>query len=211
MRDPGNGYAPAMRTLDAPARTRGGAVVLSAAHPEDVDALRALETDPTDEAVLLLLPVDVEPGATVQALWHRLARRRLVVVLRHPAGCRVGALGHGVPAVVPTIARWTAAQDRRGLRLMALEHADRPSAGGPEMHGLVIRGNVEVEPTTEGVTMTIAPDDPFAVPTADPGENPAADPAADPDVEPSAPTDPDGVPELPEPEPLPSPDETGIR
>lgn len=198
-----------MRTLDAPARTRGGAVVLSGAHPEDVAALRDLEADPTHEAVLVLLPVDVEPDAGVQALWHRLAARRLVVVLRY-SPVATGA-GTCLSLAVARVARWTAGQRRRGLRLMVLEPAACVPTSAPEMHGLVIRGNVEVEPTTEGVTMTIAPDDPFAVPTADPGENPAADPAADPDVEPLAPTDPDDVPELPEPEPLPSPDETGIR
>lgn len=198
-----------MRTLDAPDRTRGGTVVLSGAHPEDVAALRALEADPHHEAVLVLLPLDVEPDAGVQALWHRLAEHRPVVVLRHPPVAARG--GARLSLAVARVARWTAGQRRRGLRLMVLEPAACVPTSAPEMHGLVIRGNVEVEPTTEGVTMTIAPDDPFAVPTADPGENPAADPAADPDVEPSAPTDPDDVPELPEPEPLPSPDETGIR
>jgi hypothetical protein len=200
---------PADRTL-AP-----GVVVLSCTYGEDVAHLRSLETAEDDGSVLCLVPLDVEPDAGVQALWHRLARRRFVTVLRHtplhdpnvPA-TRSREVAD-VLAAVSTVARWTAAQSGTGLRLMALVTEPVPSATDASgMHGVAIRGNVEVVTTTEGVSMTIAPDDPFAVP--EPGTDPDIEPSADPVVEPLEPQDPDDVPEVPQP-PAPAPDETGIR
>jgi hypothetical protein len=189
--------------------------VLSCAHDDDLAHLRALVDDPGTESVLCLVPVDVEPTAEVQELWHVLARRRFVAVLRH-TDLRDGRArersGVGdVLSAISSVARWAAVQDGVGPRLMALVAEPlppHPTSSVPEMHGLAIRGNVEVATTTEGVSMTIAPDDPFAVP--DPANDPDVEPSADPQVEPLEPQDPDDVPEVPQP-PAPAPDETGIR
>lgn len=194
--------------------------MLSIAHDEDVAHLGALVDDPGTEAVLCLVPLGFEPAAAVQALWHRVAERRFVLVLRHstlwPGSCDgrgTGALAAPhVLAAVSAVARWTATHESPGLRLMTLEPATDDLAATPhdrsEMHGLTIRGNVVVHTTTEGITMTIAPDDPFAVP--EPGTDPVPEPGTDPDVQPIEPDDPDDVPEVPL-EPTPAPDETGIR
>lgn len=200
---------------------RRSALVLSVAHAEDVAHLAALEDDPGTDAVLCLLPVDVEPDAEVQALWHRVAQRRFVLVLRYSTilpraqdrGTTSALAGPAVLAAISRVARWTTAQDAPGLRLMVLERAtndptDTLHLDEPEMQGLAIRANVEVCTTTEGTTMTIAPDDPFAVPQPD--ADPAAEPGGEPDVQPIEPDDPDDVPEVPL-EPMPAPDETGIR
>ncbi len=183
-----------------------GVVVLSCTHGEDVAHLRSLDGAAGDGNVLCLVPLDVEPDADVQALWHRLARRRFVTVLRHTplhdedvAAIRSREVAD-VLSAVSAVARWTAAQSGTGLRLVALLAGALPSTGhASEMHGPVIRGNVEVVTTTEGVIMTLAPDEPLS-----------PDPAADPDVEPLEPQDPDDVPEVPQ-TPEPAPDETGIR
>ena len=65
---------------------RRSALVLSIAHAEDVAHLRDLEDDPATDAVLCLVPAAVEPDAEVQSLWHRVAERRFVVVLRYSTG-----------------------------------------------------------------------------------------------------------------------------
>lgn len=199
---------------------RRSALVLSIAHAEDVEHLRDLEDDPATDAVLCLVPAGIEPDAEVQSLWHRVAQRRFVVVLRYStrpgthdrrAGGELAA--PGVLAAISRVAAWTTAQDVPGLRLMVLEPATPDGASAvledePEMQGLTIHANVDVCTTTEGITMTIAPDDPFAVPQPD--ADPASDPGAEPDVQPIEPDDPDDVPEVPL-EPTPAPDETGIR
>ncbi|MEH3067737.1 MAG: hypothetical protein PGN15_06625 [Aeromicrobium erythreum] len=189
-----------MTRLLETARDRPGVVVLSIDDGRDRAHLLALEDAPDRDAVLCLVSADVDPSAEVQAAWHRLARRRFVLVLRHDGvWCR--ARRHDVPdglGAVSTVARWVARRTEPGLRLMLLE----PSVGEPapdvvgwsEMHGFRIRGNVEVTTLIEGVRMTLAPDAPLP----------------DPDVEPVEPTDPDDVPEVPL-EPTPAPDETGIR
>ncbi|WP_156367950.1 MULTISPECIES: hypothetical protein [unclassified Aeromicrobium] len=199
---------------------RRSALVLSIAHAEDVAHLRDLEDDPATDAVLCLVPAAVEPDAEVQSLWHRVAERRFVVVLRYSTGPdaharRAGGelAAPGVLAAISRVAAWTTAQDAPGLRLMVLEPATPDGASAvledePEMQGLTIHANVDVCTTTEGITMTIAPDDPFAVPQPD--ADPASDPGAEPDVQPIEPDDPDDVPEVPL-EPTPAPDETGIR
>ncbi|RYY44873.1 MAG: hypothetical protein EON53_11650 [Actinomycetales bacterium] len=202
-------------------RGRRSVLVLSIVHAEDVAHLQALEDDPATDAVLCLVPVGVEPAAEVQSLWHSVARRRFVAVLRystrqHDGGGRrpcAGLAAPGVLAAVSRVATWTTEQDEPGLRLMVLEPST-PDGGNavpedePEMQGLAIHANVEVRTTTEGITMTIAPDDPFAAPQPD--ADPASDPGAEPDVQPIEPDDPDDVPEVPL-EPTPAPDETGIR
>lgn len=199
-----------MTRLLETARDRPGVVVLDVDDGRDRDHLLALEDAPDRDAVLCLLPADVDPPARVQAAWHRLARRRFVLVLRHDGvWCRTPQrdVADGLSAV-STVARWVARRTEPGLRLMLLERSVRePSVGEPnvgehrpdvlgwsEMHGFRIRGNVEVTTLTEGVRMTLAPDAPLP----------------DPDVEPVEPTDPDDVPEVPL-EPTPAPDETGIR
>lgn len=199
---------------------RRSALVLSIAHAEDVAHLRDLEDDPATDAVLCLVPAAVEPDAEVQSLWHRVAERRFVVVLRYSTGLdahgrRAGGelAAPGVLAAISRVAAWTTAQDVPGLRLMVLEPATPDGASAvledePEMQGLTIHANVDVCTTTEGITMTIAPDDPFAVPQPD--ADPASDPGVEPDVQPIEPDDPDDVPEVPL-EPTPAPDETGIR
>lgn len=199
---------------------RRSALVLSIAHAEDVAHLRDLEDDPATDAVLCLVPAAVEPDAEVQSLWHRVAERRFVVVLRYCTGLdahgrRAGGelAAPGVLAAISRVAAWTTAQDVPGLRLMVLEPATPDGASAvledePEMQGLTIHANVDVCTTTEGITMTIAPDDPFAVPQPD--ADPASDPGVEPDVQPIEPDDPDDVPEVPL-EPTPAPDETGIR
>jgi hypothetical protein len=199
-----------MTRLLETARDRPGVVVLSVDDGRDRAHLLALEDAPDRDAVLCLVSADIDPPAEVQAAWHRLARRRFVLVLRHDGvWCR--ARRHDVPdglGAVSTVARWVARRTEPGLRLMLLEpipdenSPDEPSAGQhapdvlgwSEMHGFRIRGNVEVTTLTEGVRMTLAPDAPLP----------------DPDVEPVEPTDPDDVPEVPL-EPTPAPDETGIR
>ena len=199
---------------------RRSALVLSIAHAEDVAHLRDLEDDPATDAVLCLVPAAVEPDAEVQSLWHRVAERRFVVVLRYSTGLnahgrRAGGelAAPGVLAAISRVAAWTTAQDVPGLRLMVLEPETPDGASAvledePEMQGLTIHANVDVCTTTEGITMTIAPDDPFAVPQPD--ADPASDPGVEPDVQPIEPDDPDDVPEVPL-EPTPAPDETGIR
>lgn len=200
---------------------RRSALVLSIAHAEDVEHLQELEEDSSPDPVLCLVPTDVEPDAEVQALWHRVAEHRFVVVLRYglPGSEAPDLRGGGelaAPAVLAAISRvaaWTTEQDEPGLRLMVLEPAAPEGARGtltgePEMQDPTIRANVEVCTTTEGVTMTIAPDDPFAAPQPD--ADPTAEPGADPEVRPIEPDDPDDVPEVPL-EPTPAPDETGIR
>lgn len=202
-------------------RGRRSVLVLSIAHAEDVAHLQALEDDRATDAVLCLVPDGVEPDAEVQSLWHRVARRRFVVVLRYSTsrhdgrGRRpcAGLAAPGVLAAISRVAAWTTEQDEPGLRLMVLESA-MPDGGNavpaaePEMQGPTIHANVDVCTTTEGITMTIAPDDPFAVPQPD--ADPAAEPSAEPEVQPIEPDDPDDVPEVPL-EPMPAPDETGIR
>lgn len=200
---------------------RRSALVLSIAHAEDVAHLRDLEDDPATDAVLCLVPVGIEPDAEVQSLWHRVAQRRFVVVLRyatrrpdaHDRRAAGGLAAPGVLAAISRVAAWTTEQDDPGLRLMVLEPATPDGASAvledePEMQGLTIHANVDVCTTTEGITMTIAPDDPFAVPQPD--ADPAAEPGGEPDVQPIEPDDPDDVPEVPL-EPTPAPDETGIR
>lgn len=183
-----------MTTLLENAAPRG-VVVLSASDRRDQADLLGLQDAPDARAVLCLVPADVDPPARVQEAWYRLAARRSVVVLRHDEVWRSGAdpVSREAARAVCAVARWTASRGRPGLRMMLLEP---PSA---EVHGFRIRGNVEVVPLEEGLRMTLAPDAPLPDPDVEPV------PTRDPDT-----TDPDDVPEVPL-EPVPAPDETGIR